>query len=83
MVATGRALDVAVQGEALIAVQAPDGSEGYTRRGDLSLTPAGLLVNGEGYPVLGESGPIQFQTNDKDIAINRDGTITVPEKPTS
>jgi flagellar basal-body rod protein FlgF len=32
---TGRDLDVAVQGKGFIAVQAPDGSEAYTRAGDL------------------------------------------------
>ena len=29
--------------------------------------------------MLGEAGPIQFQANDKDITISRDGTIAVPE----
>src|SRR5574337_1978612 len=36
---TGRDLDVAVQGQGWIAVQSPDGGEGYTRAGDLQLTP--------------------------------------------
>ena len=34
---TGNPLDVAVNGDALIAVQANDGSEAYTRRGDLRM----------------------------------------------
>ena len=42
---TGRALDVALSGETLLGVQAEDGGEAYTRRGDLSLTPTGLLVD--------------------------------------
>ena len=46
IVETGRGLDVSVEGEALIAVQAPDGSEAYTRRGDLTLSASGVLVNG-------------------------------------
>jgi flagellar basal-body rod protein FlgF len=76
MVATGRALDIAVQGETLIAVQAPDGSEGYTRRGDLSLTPAGLLVNGDGYPVLGEGGPISLPPG-SEVSLSPDGAVMV------
>ena len=35
---TGRDLDVAMQGDALLAVQADDGSEAYTRRGDLQVS---------------------------------------------
>ena len=34
---TGRPLDIAIRGEGWLAVQAPDGSETYTRRGDLSI----------------------------------------------
>src|SRR5450432_3860170 len=32
---TGSSLDVAVKGQGWIAVQGPDGQEGYTREGDL------------------------------------------------
>src|SRR5690606_19286853 len=58
LVQTGNPLDIAVQGEALLAVQAQNGDEAYTRRGDLSISPTGLLVNGEGHPVLSDAGPI-------------------------
>lgn len=58
VIQTGRPLDLAVNGNALLTVQASDGDEAYTRRGDLTVSPAGLLVNGEGYPVLGDGGPI-------------------------
>lgn len=78
IVETGRGLDVAVEGEALIAVQAPDGSEAYTRRGDLSLAASGVLVNGEGYPVLGDAGPISLPPNGIPV-IGPDGTITVAD----
>src|SRR5574337_1158016 len=43
---TGRQLDVAVQGAGWIAVQSADGSEGYTRAGELRLTPDGLVTDG-------------------------------------
>ena len=55
--ATGQPLDIAVDGNALIAFQAPGGvGEVYSRRGDLRVAPSGLLENGEGLPVLGEDG---------------------------
>lgn len=74
---TGNPLDIAVNGDgALIAVQANDGSEGYTRRGDLRINDSGLLTTGDGHPVLGESGPITLPPADS-IAIGRDGTITI------
>jgi flagellar basal-body rod protein FlgF len=56
MQSTGRALDIAVQGEGWIAVQGPDGGEAYTRAGDLQLTANGNLVNGSGHPVMGDGG---------------------------
>ncbi len=80
---TGRDLDVAVKGDGWIAVQAPDGSEAYTRRGDLRLTPEGLLQTGDGLPILGENGPIAVPPAQK-IDIAGDGTITIVplgEKP--
>ncbi|MEY4238274.1 MAG: hypothetical protein RL339_875 [Pseudomonadota bacterium] len=74
MTATGRPLDVALQGQALLTVQAPDGSEAYTRRGDLSVSANGLLVNGEGFAVMGEGGPITLPPGGT-YAIGEDGAV--------
>jgi len=76
ILATGRELDVAVKGDGLIAVQAPDGGEAYTRAGDLQLTGAGMLVTGMGYPVMGNGGPIAVPPNEK-LEIGADGTISI------
>lgn len=73
---TGRDLDVAVQGEGWIAVQAPDGGEAYTRRGDLQMDPNGRLLTGDNLPVMGNNGPIALPPAEK-IEIGRDGTISV------
>jgi flagellar basal-body rod protein FlgF len=73
---TGRPLDIAINGDALLAVQAPDGNEAYTRRGDLMLTESGLLTTGDGHPVLGEGGPVTLPPADK-ISIARDGSISI------
>jgi len=74
--ATGRDLDMAVQGDGWIAVQAPDGQEAYTRAGNLRIESGGLLVTGSGYPVMGNGGPIAIPQAES-IEIGVDGTITI------
>lgn len=74
--ATGRDLDIALGGDSLLAVQADDGDEAYTRRGDLQLSSSGLLTTGDGRPVLGQGGPITLPPADK-ISIAEDGRILV------
>lgn len=72
--ATGRNLDVAVRGNSWLAVQALDGTEGYTRAGSLDLSADGTLVTRSGLQVLGDGGPIQLPPNSEpSIAI--DGSI--------
>ena len=73
---TGRDLDVAMTGDALLTVQAEDGSEAYTRRGDLHVAATGVLTTGDGRPVLGESGPITIPPADS-IRIAEDGAIWI------
>ncbi|ODT91174.1 MAG: flagellar basal-body rod protein FlgF [Rhodanobacter sp. SCN 67-45] len=73
---TGRTLDVAVQGTGWIAVQGADGSEGYTRAGELRLTPDGLLTDARGNLVLGEGGPISVPQSSQ-MNIGADGTVSV------
>ncbi len=73
---TGRPLDVAVTGDAWISVQAPDGSEAYTRRGDLEVAPSGVLQTGDGYPVIGGSGPITVPPYSS-LSIAEDGSISI------
>jgi flagellar basal-body rod protein FlgF len=73
---TGRELDVAVQGQGWIAVQGADGSEGYTRAGELRMTPDGLLTDSRGNLVLGDGGPISVPQSTQ-MTIGADGTISV------
>ncbi|TVV70926.1 flagellar basal-body rod protein FlgF [Sphingomonas solaris] len=74
--ATGRDLDVAIDGDALLGVQGDDGEEAYTRRGDLAVSDSGLLTTGDGHPVLGEGGPITLPPYDK-LNIAADGSIFI------
>lgn len=77
LMTTGRDLDVSIQGEGWFAVQGVDGSEAYTRAGDLRITPAGLLTNAAGHPLIGNNaGPITLPPFEK-VEIGGDGTISV------
>jgi len=76
MLATGRDLDVAVQGGGWIAVQGMDGQEAYTRAGDLRVEATGLLVTGAGHQVLGEGGPITVPSYSS-ISVAGDGTVSI------
>ncbi|KTE20945.1 flagellar biosynthesis protein FlgF [Sphingopyxis sp. H050] len=73
---TGRDLDVAMQGDAMLVVQAKNGEEAYTRRGDLQLAPSGLLTTGDGSPVQGTQGPVTIPPADS-ISIDSEGRIWV------
>lgn len=70
---TGRALDVAMLGQGMLAVQDADG-EAYTRRGDLHIDADGALRTSDGRAVLGEGGPITLPPGAQ-IAIGQDGTV--------
>jgi flagellar basal-body rod protein FlgF len=73
---TGNPLHIAVQGEGWIAVQAPNGEEAYTRRGDLNIDANGVLRTGNGLPVIGNGGPVVLPPG-VHFHINGDGGITV------
>ncbi len=74
VIATGRALDLALNGDALLAVQAANGEEAYTRRGDLQVSASGLLTTGEGHPVLSDRGPITVPPGGA-LTITPDGNV--------
>lgn len=76
MIITDNDLDVAVSGTGFIAVQAPDGTEAYTRAGDLSIDANGVLRNGSGLAVIGNAGPIALPPLEK-LEIGSDGTLSI------
>lgn len=75
---TDNSLDVAVSGEGWIAVQTADGSEAYTRAGDLKISIFGELMTSNGLPVLGNRGPIVLPPHES-IEIGQDGTVSLRE----
>lgn len=71
---TGRDLDVAIQGDGLIALSAGN-REVYTRSGQIDVNADGeLTING--LPVEGDNGPIVLPPY-ASVAIGQDGIITV------
>lgn len=73
---TGRDLDVAINGRGWIAVQGPDGREGYTRYGSLAINANGLLQTRTGLNVLSNAGPLTVPP-DSEITVAKDGTVSV------
>lgn len=74
---TGRDLDLAIQGQGWMAVQTQDGSEAYTRNGQLKLNDNGALETSSGDLVIGDNGPIFLPLPVNNIDISSDGTIMV------
>lgn len=72
---TGNELDVALMGNGFLTVDTPDGPR-YTRSGALAIDSTGTLVDLNGNPVLGSSGPIKFDDSDVDITIGQDGSVS-------
>lgn len=76
IIMTERDLDVAIQGDGWLAVQAPDGTEAYTRGGNLQLNAQGMLETSSGLAVMGDDGPIQLPVPLAKLEIGNDGTIS-------
>lgn len=73
---TGRELDVAVQGDGWIVVQADDGNEAYTRNGSLKLDENGVLQTHDGLNVMGDGGPLSIPPG-RNVTIGKDGTVSL------
>ncbi len=77
MITTGRDLDIAIEGAGWIAGQTPAGDEAYTRRGELQISPEGMLQTANGELVIGDGGPIQLPVPVSNIEIIADGTVMI------
>ena len=75
-IATGRDLDVAIQGNGFLAVQGHDGREAYTRAGDLHVDPNGQLLTATGLQVLSDGGPVSVPPNSS-LSVAPDGSISI------
>ena len=72
---TGRDLDVAMDGQTVMGVTAPNGELAFTRRGDLKLNGTGVLETGTGALVRGQNGgPITVPPGFF-VKISKDGSV--------
>jgi flagellar basal-body rod protein FlgF len=80
---TGNPLDVMIEGNGYLSVEAPDGSTAYTRSGQLKMLPTGELATSTGNKVLGEGGkPITVPAEAANqVTIGKDGTVDGPGGP--
>lgn len=69
---TGNPLDVALEGRGYLKIDMPDGTETYTRAGNLQKSADGTVVTVDGFQV---SPGIVIPENTREITINRDGEV--------
>jgi flagellar basal-body rod protein FlgF len=75
--ATGRELDVAIEGDGFFVVETPQG-QAYTRNGSFTLSPEGTLIDSNGYSVMTDAGEIQVFNGE--VAIAPDGQISIDDQ---
>ena len=75
---TGKAMDVAIQGDGFFVLQSPSGQL-LTRRGDFHMDGNGVLVSGSGLLVLGVNGEIRL--NSDVVRIDASGRVFDQDKP--
>ncbi|MCV5745975.1 flagellar biosynthesis protein FlgF, partial [Escherichia coli] len=68
-------MDVAIMGEGYLAVETPAGNEAYTRAGNIQVDTFGAMTI-NGFPVLGENGPLVVPDYQK-IEISERGQVSV------
>jgi len=75
--ATGNPLDIMIEGQGWLAVEAPGGDTAYTRAGFLKVNDAGELVSSGGLPVLDDGGrPLVIPLEERvSLSIGSDGTV--------
>ncbi|MDR1586223.1 MAG: flagellar basal-body rod protein FlgF [Treponema sp.] len=66
--------DIALDGKGFLSVATPWG-ERYTRNGSFQLGKEGFLETKEGYPVLGEKGPVKVKANN--FQVDKDGRVWI------
>ncbi|MFS2221036.1 flagellar basal-body rod protein FlgG [Pantoea sp. B65] len=73
MQVTNQDLDVAITGQGFFQVETLDGDIAYTRAGNLSISPDGVLTNAQGLPLVPQ---IELPEHTKKLSIAKDGTVT-------
>ncbi len=69
---TSNPFDLALEDEGFFTIDTPYG-ERYTRNGSFTLGKEGMLLTKEGYPVIGEEGPIHIKKHN--FTIDNNGNV--------
>ena len=75
---SGNPLDLAIDGDGFFVVSTPNG-QAYTRQGNFHMAADGTLVTVDGYPVMGQGGPINVQGSK--VQIDATGMVSVDGNP--
>ena len=75
LVPTGRAMDVAVRGDGWLTVKMPDGSEAFTRVGNLQVGADGQLQTMDARPLVGDAGTLVVPPGSA-LTITNDGLVS-------
>lgn len=76
MQSTGRNLDIAARGQSYFAIQGFDGTEAYTRAGNLQVANDGTLVGASGRPMLDDDSAPLSVPEGAYVSIASDGTVS-------
>ena len=71
---TGNSLDFAISGEGFFRILTPNGTF-LSRNGSFCQNADGMLMTKQGWPVLGEGGPITVPEGTRNIHVNSEGTV--------
>ncbi|NWG92704.1 MAG: flagellar basal-body rod protein FlgG [Parvularculaceae bacterium] len=69
---TSGELDIAIEGDGFFEVTLPSGEAAFTRDGAFKRTGEGLIVNSEGYPLVGD---ITIPNDARSVAVNANGDV--------
>lgn len=75
LMATSRALDVALNDQSVLGVNSTDGKLAFTRRGDLRVNATGVLETGTGVAVRSEAGGPLTVPVGSEVRITGDGQV--------
>jgi flagellar basal body rod protein FlgG len=79
---TGVPTDLAIDGPGFFEVRMADGSHGYTRDGEFRLNLQGQLITKQGLPVMGLTGPLQFDpSSGSPITVGPAGEVSQGGEP--
>lgn len=72
---SGNPLEFAIDGSGFFRLQRADGEFVYTRDGEFHVAPDGQLVSKQGFPVAGESGPVQLLIEGGPPTVDAEGRV--------